>query len=131
MLFRLKMYRGTKMANQQDCHGRGIMAEEDYGWLFVDPRMDMLWKLIDSCRLALLDIVFTDLTQRFCQGIISTAQFERMARMVYRRISESIDDVLYNLHGGQLPNSADFIMIRDKLLADISSFRNQTVLIDC
>jgi len=131
MLFRLKMYRGTRMADQQDCHGRGIMAEEDYGWQFDDPRLDMLWKLIDSCRLALLDIVFTDLTQRFRQARISTAQFERMARLVYSRIAGSIDDALYALRDGQMPDDASFILIRDKLLADISGFRNKTVMINC
>ncbi|MFZ3130471.1 MAG: hypothetical protein WA125_05030, partial [Desulfosporosinus sp.] len=131
MLFRLKMYRGTTLAEQRDCHGRGIKAEEDYGWLFEDPRMDMLWKLVDSCRLALLDIVFIDLTQMFHLGRLSTAQFERMAKLVCSRIARSIDDALYALKDGQLQLGAEFILIRDKLLADISDFRDQTVLINC
>lgn len=131
MLFTLKMYRGTRIADRNDCHGRGIKAGEDYGWLFEDPRMDRLWQLVDSCRLALLDIVFVDLTQRFRKGKFSSVRFDEMAKRVYSRLARSIDDALYALKGSQWENDTEFMLIRDKLLADIADFRAQIILNNC
>lgn len=127
LLFRMKMYRGTRIAKDKDCDGRGISLNEDYGWDIENPSMIALWELVDCCRLALMDIVFTDLKQYFTQSKISVEQFLFLMKKTYRSMATSIDDALEALKGRALPEKGELIRIKQKLLDNVTGYRKQII----
>lgn len=125
LLFRLKMYIGTVVAKGKDCDGRGVSLGEDYGWEIEDPWMKALWELVDPCRLALLDIVFNDLTKYFYQSRISVKQFMNMMKTTYHKMGDSIEDALGALKGNCLPGKMQIIQYQESLLKDIEGYRKK------
>ncbi len=125
LLFRLKMYKGTMISKDKDCDGRGISINENYGWEIEDHRMRILWELVDSCRLALLDIVFNDLKQYFYRSQISVNQFLFLMKKTYRRMGSVIDDALVATMGNCLPDNTELNSIKEKLLDNIAAYKKE------
>lgn len=95
MLFRLKMYRGSRIcAEEKDCGGRGVTQGEDYGWEINDPKLNLAWLMFDYCRTALLDIVFNDLTSLFRKGFLDTERFLLLTDESYHTLGDCVDMIL-------------------------------------
>lgn len=94
MLFRLKKYRGSRDAGELDCDGRGISFNEDYGWEFADPLVQLAWDLFDRARLQLMDAVFGDLTGAFRRGEVDVPGFMLRSDRIFHDLGVCMSQVL-------------------------------------
>ena len=95
MLFRLKMYKGSKDAKKDlDCEGRGVSPYEGYGWGFHDAQVQLVWDLFDRARLQLMDGVFITLTQQFHRRKINVDQFQRQSDKLFHGLGTCMEIAL-------------------------------------
>jgi hypothetical protein len=90
MLFRLKYYRGTRVANASDCQGRGAKLGDDYGWDFRDPVVDLLWRMFDTVRTRVLDLVFRDAARMYLCGRLSLDDFNAFTDKAFSAVGAAL-----------------------------------------